>query len=93
MEDIKKAAAEASAAAEQFAVYQISKKARMIVKQGSRTITIRKRVNPVAEAEMRINGDELAVIFHIIGLQKLTGEALATLQSKMTNTGGENAND
>lgn len=74
---------------ERFTVYTLSKKARIVVKEGSRTITIIKkvRVNPIAfaEVQLRINGDELAALFHVMNMRTLTDEAIKAITAKHTN--------
>jgi hypothetical protein len=74
---------------ERFTVYQLSKKAKVIIKEGSRTITINKRVNPIQEVSIRINGDELAALFHILNMRTLTEDAIKAMTKEK---GGDDAN-
>lgn len=76
---------------EKFAVYHLSKKAKAIIKEGSRAVTITKRINPVAEASIRISGDELAMLFHVLNMRTLTEEAIKNLTDKSTEKGGDHA--
>lgn len=85
---------------ERFSVYPLSNKARAIIKEGSRTVTLIKkiRINPIAtqEISLRINGDELAVLFHVLNMRTLTEDALKAITDKQApqmpqNGGDENA--
>lgn len=78
---------------EKFAVYKLSNRAKAIIKEGSRSVTITKRINPMAEASIRINGDELAMLFHVLNMRTLTDEAInAMTKDKAPEAeGGDNA--
>ena len=82
---------------ERFTVYTLSKKARLVIKEGSRTVTIIKkvRVNPLAMAEvqLRINGDELAMLFHVLNMRTLTDDAIKAITAKNTDKGADHADN
>lgn len=76
---------------EKFAVYKLSQKAKVIVKDGSRTVTITKRINPMMEASIRINGDELAMLFHVLNMRTLTDDAIKAITKDATKEGEDHA--
>ncbi len=76
---------------EKFSVYHLSKKAKVIIKEGSRTVTLTKRVNPMQEASLRINGDELAMLFHVLNMRTLTEDAIKAMSKDKTEEGGDHA--
>ena len=78
---------------EKFAVYHLSKKAKAIIKEGSRAVTITKRLNPIAEASLRISGDELAMLFHVLNMRTLTEEAIKAMTKPEAAKGEDNADN
>lgn len=78
---------------EKFSVYHLSKKAKVIVKEGSRTVTITRRVNMMQEASIRINGDELAMLFHVLNMRTLTEEAIKAMTKPEAAKGEDNADN
>lgn len=67
---------------ESFQVFELSQKAKVIIKEGSRTVTITKRLNPMQEIQLRINGDELAMLFHVLNMRTLTDEAIKAMTTE-----------
>lgn len=67
---------------ENFAVYHLSKKTRILIKEGSQSITIIKRVGLMGESTLKMNREELAILFHVLGMRKLTEEALKNIPDK-----------
>lgn len=82
---------------ERFSVYQLSNKAKVVIKEGSRTVTLIKkvRVNPIAtqEISLRISGDELAMLFHVLNMRTLTEEAIKAMTKPEAAKGEDNADN
>ena len=82
---------------ERFSVYQLSNKAKVVIKEGSRTVTLIKkvRVNPIAtqEISLRISGDELAMLFHVLNMRTLTEEAIKAMTKPEAAKGEDNSDN
>lgn len=83
---------------EKFSVYHLSPKAKVVIKEGSRMVTIIKRVKVNAmmqqEIQLRMNADELAMLFHVLNMRTLTDDAIkAMTKPNDTEKGGDHADN
>lgn len=82
---------------EKFSVYHLSPKAKVVIKEGSRVVTIIKRVkvNPMMQQEiqLRMNADELAMLFHILNMRTLTDDAIKAMTKPEAAKGEGNADN
>lgn len=74
---------------ESFQVYHLSEKTRAVIRSGSKSVTVIKRINPMVEAQVRLTREELAHLFHVTKLRELPEEILKIMNDE--KEGEENA--